>query len=234
LSDYGERAHHNLTTISRMEGAVPGSAQRIYNEFGIRFFGRYPEKVLLEQLQPIKNGDHFALVGTNLNDHNGAFENSMQTYAISREAKNVGIKTVMFEYSNPSEFLDYWQQHAPKDPDTGEPEKAELVFVRQHGFNDGDREKIERTWKNFLGQGENRTPLLLAPGGLVVSAMCYGGAAGHPMDVIKQEYDTLTTMGAEEATSIQSLKMTRDPDGNLSAQIVYKKGKTVTYKDETT
>lgn len=64
----------NLSAIRLLEQKEPGIVQRLYEEFGIRDFARYPEELLISQDKNQKDIQQpYGIVIYPRNDHNGAF-----------------------------------------------------------------------------------------------------------------------------------------------------------------
>lgn len=66
-------AMQNIESMRYLEKANPGSVHTLYKQFGIRHFGRYPEKLLEEQYKERDNCDKpYGVMFSAIDDHNGA------------------------------------------------------------------------------------------------------------------------------------------------------------------
>jgi hypothetical protein len=71
-------AMQNLEAIRYLAHASPGSVKVLYNQFGIRHFGRYPENVLLEQYKERdSSAKPYGVMFSAVADHNGAFRKGL-------------------------------------------------------------------------------------------------------------------------------------------------------------
>ncbi len=97
--DNQQTIEKNLYAIDKLEQAMPGSAAKLYKQFGIRHFARYPQKLLLRQAEYAENDTvpyGIALYPTA--DRNGTFSYDEKMFTnLSNDLKGIGCELRVME-----------------------------------------------------------------------------------------------------------------------------------------
>ncbi len=216
----------HVEVIETIEKTHEGSAKQLMEGPGqIRCFGRYDSEFLLEQLKPLEPGEPFGVMCNSYEDHSGAFMGREDTHsAICLEAKSLGIKTRIFEYSTKrgtfaSDFFQNLTRIAP--PEDGEYiPHADFVWINQHGEIPGA--KMQSKWEYIFGVGPNKSSLFLKSTGAVACAMCSGGDEGNVMELISEQYGLRTTGAKGETYGVSEVSFRKDEAENLHIDVKYK------------
>jgi len=227
----GSTHYDNLLAIRDLEKTKPESTKKLFDQNGICCFSRYRKALLLEQLEPLSEGEPRGLMATRYEDWNGAFSGSQMKSAhdkIQDASENAEIKLRVLEYDDTVDLFFRLEKMCAKSENDPEIQQAEYVFINQHGekiFTEEKKEQIKGEWDFVLGIGENRESLIIKPGGTVACLMCHGGQKNNAMDVIAQGYKDydVSTIGPSHVTQgINSVSFTRDAKtGKLVIDIDY-------------
>ncbi len=95
----------NLEAISELETKNPGSAKKLYEEYGIANFGRYEQDMLLRQVDIADKDQRYGIVIYPEADYNGAFfQNGKQLYDASLQLRTGGFETRIVEAGSQREL----------------------------------------------------------------------------------------------------------------------------------
>ena len=128
-----------LGAIQGLESKYPGSANSLHNEFGIRWFSRYPTKVLLSQFEERNAQKPYGIFVSAHDDHNGGFfsENDrVVVQSIARQVRRYGLALRIIESAD-KHFLE--KRLFQLDQKYGGDHKISFMFIRAHS----DRERLE-------------------------------------------------------------------------------------------
>lgn len=241
--DFVNSLQEHLVTIRELERLQRGSVVELYAvPRTIRCFGRYDVNMLLEQLKPLESGQPFGVMCTAYEDSTGAFMGRRNLHIhIKKETERNGMKLRIMEY--PINIKVHWlgenlSMIAPSQHMDVQ-HQADFIWINEHGsthHNNQERiKKIRKEWEDVFGIGSDRSSLVIKPGGVVASFMCYGGEPNNAMDAIASHYP-VSTIGATKAPDhIDKIVMNRDETGALTIEVEYlfsgdeKEGTTATY-----
>lgn len=91
-----ETASKSFEVMQSLEDKVPGSVKILHEKFGITNFQRYPEEILLNQLQDGESNKNIGLLTFAVNDWNGAFDNQSNIWSkiYDNQKENLDFKIV--------------------------------------------------------------------------------------------------------------------------------------------
>ncbi len=229
-SEFPHSVIPNLSAIKDLEKISPGSSEHLFSgPEQIRFFGRYDTEFLAEQMTPLQSGEPYGVMCSAYEDHNGAFSNKKGIHKqLREEASRLGMKTRIMEYSSdesPRDRLLNGLSHiAP--PISGQPfPLADFIWINQHGlthqFDPGKIEEKRKDWEHVFGIGQNRSSLVVKPGGAVGSFMCWGGEEDNVMDQLAKEYNLSATGATKPPSNIYGIRFNREKSGSLHIDVDY-------------
>lgn len=222
-SRFFDSLYGNLGTMKKIQSKNPKALRELsFDGPGhILCYGRYDVDFLLEQLVPLQEQEPYGVICNAYQDHNGAFYNKNDMHEkIRRGANDVGIKTRLIEYDEtaPSKYRLYEQLSRIASPTR----PAEFIWINQHGNSVAENEmNIQHNWENIFGVGNDRSSLVLKPGGSVLCFMCFGGEKNNVMHALTQQYDNIIAAGPTGApANVDDVDFIRTDD-KLSIKVRY-------------
>lgn len=224
----GEVFRLNLSSVLELEREKSGAVNILFQNYGIRHFGRYPVGVLVDQCEDFgKKDDKFVLRIMAVDDHNGAFYTKQTALGLERQTlAKLGAGMVVVEVEGQREGI---RRLLRVVRERGGKENVEMVVVGAHGYTFGlgvslGQEEIKRSVVYFWDVGSKKmrrfVDRLVKPGVKVVFDSCYAGRR-----VAKGVGNLgLIGVGAKSAVSSTILKFSRDSDGRLDAEVTYDYG----------
>lgn len=133
-AEYGERENFikNFRALLALERATPGSVKKLWKEYGILTFARYPKELLLRQLSQEFDIDHpYGVVLYPREDWNGGFysgKNALQDLSTSSE--QLGVNVRVFECEG---RIDMVKKLVRLERAYGEKQKIKFALIGGHG-----------------------------------------------------------------------------------------------------
>lgn len=246
----------NWDIIAEVEGARPGAALILFNEFGIANFSRYTSEMLIDQYDHRDDPDvrYFVSVST-LDDHNEAFSLSArrgvrQRYLrnpidyhgmnpeLYKQLKERGVHLRAYEVSSGSEIM-------RKMVEAGKRYAALIAgaIVQAHGTEKSMLFSIENV-PGLYAERKVRNQITLEDisekrvggisryfedGASIILRSCSTGKEGGIADVLHQATG-LKTIGPSSDTSVESTSLHTGDNGELIFEVEYRGAETKTYQ----
>lgn len=230
-----DRSVEHEITIHELETERPGICKTLVKEFGIKNFDRYPMKVLIKQYDERNNLDiPYGIVIQPYSDWNGSFS-SLRNWDLfedlSKQLNDTGYTMRIFEAGN---NIDLARALVNSNRKYGQKHKIAFAFIGGHGTKDtirfgehalkGEylREKLD--WFDIvMGKGTQRTAhKFFEENPTIILRSCSTGAAnGIGQELSKIGYGGTKVIAPDRSTSINSIKVSQDPDGHLQFGVEY-------------
>lgn len=229
----------NISSIIKLETERPGTTKELEEKWGVKFPGRYPEHILLEQAtrknERVSQG---AIIAAN-HDHNGVFYDKDNRNAVEQvwaESKRNAIPLTIMEAADRGEASERLLDLVKKSG-----ARLQFLGVQGHGSEDAVRFSpfggLSSTLQDvvypaslnsqvitssFLGVGPNRSSLVLEEGAPVYFESCKTGKAGGIAQEISQHTTGKVVAPQESFHNIEKFTMMRDTKGKLNIDIKYR------------
>lgn len=170
----------NLFAIRSLEQKNQGSVQRLYEEFGIRDFARYPEELLVSQDKNRNDASTpYGVVIYPRNDHNGAFYHPGPLQELYQDLQG-GYHTRIVEAKGK---IDIARKLIELDRRYGAQHKISFAILGGHGtqdsirFGDYSHHKTDKLFtEDLMGYGVRRTKHFFEENPTIILDSCSTGA----------------------------------------------------------
>ncbi|MFZ2882186.1 MAG: hypothetical protein WA019_03870 [Candidatus Moraniibacteriota bacterium] len=233
-------AMQNVEAMRYLESVYPGSAGVLSKQFGIRHFGRYPEKLLAEQYQERDNCDKpYGVMFSAISDHNGVFrtawgdtkflwENLKGKYSfrIFEVGRKFGIGRRLVECN-----VKYGERHKISFAKfNGHGEKNKIIFGRndENVFNVLTRtlfrksEPTSISSRDLEGGGFKRAKKFFIESPHLIFEACGAGVENGIVQKASKIYET-ETLGQDYVGSSLPIHPVLDNEGVISSFATYSK-----------
>ncbi len=131
---YGIKFNENLETMKKIENIGPGSVKKLYDDYGIMEFHRYPAEVLISQVEEENTQQPYGVIVFPRSDHNDAFDEKKYIFnkLYSETRGKYGIKIAECESKT-----DLARKFITLDKKYGEKNKIAFLLMGGHGSGDG-------------------------------------------------------------------------------------------------
>jgi hypothetical protein len=214
----------NLRNIRGLESFENKSVKCLYDNFGIRSFGRYTIRELKKQYQERDNMGPYGLCFQAVMDWNGSFSQSNQTEDIREKVEENNFILRIIEANGKIDlakrllFLrDKYNQ------------KIKFMYMHVHGNTDviglGDREGSDRKFlqEDLKGKGVKRIKELFDDNAELVLSSCLTGAEGGLAEEMSRVYN-VKVIASDKPTEGEpkSVNIKKNPAGdNLEFEVVF-------------
>lgn len=214
----------NLNKIRGLEEFEKKSAKYLYNNFGIRGFGRYRIHELKKQYNERDNMAPYGLFLQAVTDWNGSFSQSNQSEDLREKVEENSFNLRIIEAKGKIDlakrllFLrDKYKQ------------KIKFMFMHVHGNTDviglGDREGSDRKFlqEDLKGKGVQRLKELFENDAELILSSCLTGVSGGLAEEMANVYQ-LKVIAADKATMGEAkfMEINKNPSGtNLNFNIEF-------------
>ena len=134
---FADRLQENISIIEELESTLPGACGRLSRDYGIRNFSRYPQRILLEQLEGENDTETpYGLALYSQNDWNNALNSTshLDLEELDEETKKVGLRMRIIECIG---LVDAAKRLISLDRRYGEYQKIQFAVVAAHGGENG-------------------------------------------------------------------------------------------------
>jgi len=216
--------YSNLKNIGGLEGFQKESAKYLYNNFGIRGFGRYRMHELKKQYNERDNMGPYGLCFQAVMDWNGSFSQSNQSEEIRDKVEEHSFILRIIEANGKIDlakrllFLrDKYKQ------------KIKFMYMHVHGNTDviglGDREGSDRKFiqEDLKGKGVQRIKELFEDNAELILSSCLTGVKGGLAEEMSHVYN-VKVIASDKPTEggPKSLDVQENLDGdNLEFDVVF-------------
>lgn len=214
----------NLRNIRGLENFENKSAKYLYNNFGIRSFGRYTMRELKKQYQERDDMGPYGICFQAVMDWNGSFSESNQTEDIRDKVEENEFILRVIEANGKIElakrllFLrDKYNQ------------KIKFMYMHVHGNTDviglGDREGNDRKFlqEDLKGKGVQRVKELFEDNAELILSSCLTGVKGGLAEEMANTYN-VKVIASDKPTQGEPkyVNIKKNPNGdNLEFEIVF-------------
>lgn len=214
----------SFQNINSLENFEKGSAKYLFDNFGIRGFGRYHFRELREQYEERENVGPYGVYFQAVFDWNGSFVNSNQSEDLGEKVREESFLLRIIEADGKIDlakrllFLrDKYQQ------------KIKFMYMHVHGNTDvlglGDAEGSNRSLfqKDFEGKGVQKIKDLFEDDAEVVLSSCLSGVKGGLAEEMANTYG-VKVVAADKPTTNEplSLNIEKTANGNnLKFNVVF-------------
>jgi len=214
----------NLRNIRGLESFENKSVKYLYDNFGIRSFGRYTMRELKKQYQERDDMGPYGLCFQAVMDWNGSFSQSNQTEDIREKVEENDFILRIIEANGKIDlakrllFLrDKYNQ------------KIKFMYMHVHGNTDviglGDREGSDRKFlqEDLKGKGVQRIKELFDDNAELVLSSCLTGAEGGLAEEMSRVYN-VKVIASDKPTEGEpkSVNIKKNPAGdNLEFEVVF-------------
>jgi len=215
----------NLQNINSLEKHESGSAKYLFDNFGIRGFGRYEIHELKKQYKERENTGLYGIFVQGVMDWNGSFINSNQSEDLDEKIEEHGFLMRIIEADGKIDlakrllFLrDKYKQ------------KIKFMYIHAHGNTDviglgdnkGSNNRLFKQ-KDLEGKGVQRVKDLFENDAEVILSSCLTGAKGGLAEEIANTYG-VKVIAADKPTVCEpiSIDIEKTKDGNnLKFDIIF-------------
>jgi len=214
----------NLRNIRGLESFENKSVKYLYDNFGIRSFGRYTMRELKKQYQERDDMGPYGLCFQAVMDWNGSFSQSNQTEDIREKVEENDFILRVIEANGKIDlakrllFLrDKYNQ------------KIKFMYMHVHGNTDviglGDREGSDRKFlqEDLKGKGVQRIKDLFEDNAELILSSCLTGAEGGLAEEMSKVYN-VKVIASDKPTEGEpkSVNIKKNPAGdNLEFEVVF-------------
>ena len=149
---YGIDFNENLETMRQIENVGPGSVKKLYDDYGIMEFHRYPAEVLISQVVEEDAQQPYGVVVFPRADHNDAFDGKKYIFdkLYSETRGKYAIKIAECESKT-----DLARKFITLDKKYGESNKISFLLMGGHGSGDALNLGEQRTYNETIGEKPN-------------------------------------------------------------------------------
>lgn len=234
----GFNCRRNIVAIEELEKQESGICARLYNQFGITSFGRYPQDLLVSQDYQSRD-KNFLTYGLILypgadNPSPAYYQDHKLLRDFQKSITNFGIIPFVFEFNTKQELVKHLSRFK-----RGAKNKANFVLVGGHGSEAGElffgRELSSRSQEHRLTPEDTRDPRFettlssfLKDHATVIFHSCFAGKTGGlGQQVSKLGYDVI---GPDRETHLSQVTAHATEEGvKFAADYGY--AKTLHYED---
>lgn len=181
--------YESLKNMSALENFEKTSTKYLYNNFGIRSFGRYSVRELKKQYREIDEMGPYGLDFHAVMDWNGSFSESNQSEEIREKVEENDFTIRIIEANGKIDLAKRLRFLRDKYN-----QKIKFMYMHVHGNTDviglGDREGSDRNFlqKDLMGKGVQRIKDLFESNAELILSSCLTGVKGGLAEEIANTY----------------------------------------------
>lgn len=207
----------NIQRIGAVNKKRPGIAPRLYKQRGVAHFGRYSERLLLQQFEPLPEGVEPDFMLLAQDDHNGAFSHTVNTIEASLDDEAAGGIRIA-EVDSPEDLLNQASLL------TGQFGPAANLIIGGHGNADSVKfgpEYVDRPRRDVRLEIDRVKEQLhglvqfVKPNGSILLVSCTTGAEGGIAEAVAGFLDR-QVQAPTDPSNIANVRYTED--GRLIAE----------------
>lgn len=214
----------NLQNIKNLEGFEKGSVKYLFDNFGIRGFGRYRLHELKKQYEERENMGPYGVFFQAVFDSNGSFVNSNQSESLGEKVEEHDFLIRIVEADGKIDLAKRLLYLRDKYD-----QKIKFMYMHVHGHTSvvglGDRKGSNRLLlqKDLEGKGVQRVKNLFEDDAELILSSCLTGIKGGLAEEMANTYD-VKVIAADKPTVGEpiSIDIEKTPDGNnLKFDIIF-------------
>lgn len=228
-NNFGVAAEGNLNAINSLEAKHPGACALLQKQFGIADFRRYPEEMLLDQIEDRENRQiPHGLMAMPVADHNGAFSQDKEQFSKFYEQIKGNYLVDIFECQNMRDLA-----KALLKTKKGQSSKIPFAILGGHGQKDsiqlGNFSLARHITTEYLnGDSSKRIKDFFEDDATIILVSCSTGVNEGIGQRLSEKFG-LTVIAPNTNTNLAAINSHEISPGHLRFDVKYGGGETMQY-----